>query len=59
MSNQNLLKEYTRSESLIGLDAVLKYQLKIEGAIASTWGITSLAPIGFFVGLIVGAIFWF
>ncbi|HAO56276.1 MAG: hypothetical protein CMQ36_08630 [Gammaproteobacteria bacterium] len=59
MTNQNLLKEYIHSENLIGLDSVLKYQLKIDGAVASTWGITSLGPVGFFVGLIVGALFWF
>ena len=58
MSSENLLKSYLKSENHVGLDAMLKWQLKTDGAIASALGITSLAPIGFFIGFIVSSFFW-
>ena len=50
------LNEYLQSEDFVGLDNVLILQRKVDGAIANKLGITSLAPLGFIVGLAVGYI---
>ncbi len=52
------LNEYLQSEDFVGLDNVLILQRKVDGAIATKLGITSLAPLGFIVGLAVGYIFF-
>ena len=51
------LNEYLQSEDFVGLDNVLILQRKVDGAIATKLGITSL-PLGFIVGLAVGYIFF-
>ena len=50
----NLIDDYLNSEDLVGLDRFLILQRRLDGYIASRLGITSLAPIGFIVGLIAG-----
>ena len=50
----NKIDDYLNSEDLVGLDRFLVLQRRLDGYIASRLGITSLAPIGFIVGLIAG-----
>mgnify|MGYP001461713636 FL=1 len=50
----NKIDDYLNSEDLVGLDRFLILQRRLDGYIASRLGITSLAPIGFIVGLIAG-----
>jgi len=52
------LDEYLESAHFVGLDNVLLIQRRIDGAIASKFGITSLGPIGFLVGLLAGYAFF-
>lgn len=52
------LNEYLQPEDLVGLDNVLILQRRVDGAIAAKLGITSLAPLGFIVGLAAGYIFF-
>ena len=51
------LDEYLGSTDFVGLDKVLFLQRRIDGAVAAKLGITSLAPIGFIVGLLAGYAF--
>ena len=52
------LDEYRESEHYVGLDKVLFLQRRIDGAVAAKLGITSLAPLGFAVGLLAGYAFF-
>ena len=53
----NKIYEYLKGEELVGLDKVLRLQRIADGYIAARLGITSLAPLGFTVGLLVGYVF--
>ena len=50
----NGIYEYLEGEELIGFDKVFGFQRVTDGYIAARLGITSLAPIGFIIGLLVG-----
>ena len=50
----NRIHEYLEGEELIGFDKVLGFQRITDGYIAARLGITSLAPMGFIIGLLVG-----
>jgi hypothetical protein len=52
------LDEYLGSTDFVGLDKVLFLQRRIDGAVAAKLGITSLAPLGFIVGLLAGYAFF-
>ena len=52
------LDEYLESEDFVGVDNVLSLQRLIDGAVATKFGITSLAPLGFIVGLLAGYAFF-
>ena len=52
------LDEYLESEDFVGMDNVLSLQRLIDGAVAAKFGITSLAPLGFIVGLLAGYAFF-
>jgi len=52
------LDEYLGSTGFVGLDKVLFLQRRIDGAVAAKSGITSLAPLGFIVGLLAGYAFF-
>ena len=52
------LDEYLASEDFVGLDKALSLQRRIDGAIAAKFGIASLAPLGFIVGLLAGYVFF-
>ena len=51
---RNKLDEYLESEHCVGLDKVLFLQRRIDGTVAVRFGITSLAPLDFIVGLLAG-----
>ena len=46
----NLIQSYVDGDHKIGFDRYLILQLKFDGWIASKFGITAIAPIGFIVG---------
>ena len=50
----NKIYEYLRGEELVGFDKVLRLQRLTDGYIAARFGITSLAPLGFIIGLLAG-----
>ena len=52
------LDEYLGSTGFVGLDKVLFLQRRIDGAVAAKLGITSLAPLGFIIGLLAGYAFF-
>ena len=52
--NINQITDYVNSGEHIGLDRALKLQLKIDGWLASKIGLSSLGPIGFMLGFLVG-----
>ena len=52
------LDEYLESEDFVGMDNVLSLQRNVDGAVAAKFGITSLAPLGFIVGLLAGYAFF-
>ena len=52
------IDEYLESTDFIGMDNVLSLQRSIDGAVAAKFGITSLGPIGFIVGLSAGYLFF-
>ena len=52
------LDEYLGSMDFVGLDKVLFLQRRIDGAVAAKFGITSLAPLGFIIGLLAGYAFF-
>ena len=52
------LDEYLESEEFVGIDNLLSLQRRIDGAIAAKFGIASLAPLGFIVGLLAGYVFF-
>ena len=52
MSMHNI-KDYVNSNEHIGLDKILKLQLKIDGWLASKLGLSSLGPTGFILGFLV------
>ena len=52
------LDEYLESEDFVGIDNLLSLQRRIDGAIAAKFGIASLAPLGFIVGLLAGYVFF-
>ena len=43
-------KNYIESEHKVGLDKYLILQLKLDGWLASKFGLTALGPAGFIVG---------
>ena len=49
----NKITDYVNSSEHIGLDRILKLQLKIDGWLASKIGLSSLGPIGFILGFLV------
>ena len=51
---ENKIQDYLKSEQLIGFDQFLVVQRRLDGYLAAKMGITSLAPLGFIVGLVVG-----
>ena len=51
---ENKIQDYLRSEQFIGFDQFLVVQRLLDGYLAAKMGITSLAPLGFIVGLVVG-----
>ena len=50
----NKIHEYLESEPFIGFDQFLILQRRLDGYLASKMGITTLASLGFIVGLIMG-----
>ena len=52
------LDEYLESQEFVGMDNVLSLQRNVDGAVAAKFGITSLAPLGFIVGLLAGYAFF-
>ena len=48
----NKITDYVNSNEHIGLDKILKLQLKIDGWLASKLGLTSLGPTGFILGFL-------
>ena len=46
------LDEYLESTDFVGMDNVLSLQRRIDGAFAAKFGITSLGPTGFILGLL-------
>jgi hypothetical protein len=52
------LDEYLESGDFVGVDNVLSLQRRIDGAVAAKFGITSLGPLGFVVGLLAGYAFF-
>ena len=51
---ENKIQDYLKSEQFIGLDRFLIVQRRLDGYLAAKMGITSLAPLGFTVGLLAG-----
>ena len=51
---ENKIQDYLKSEQFIGFDQFLVIQRRLDGYLAAKMGITSLAPLGFIVGLAVG-----
>ena len=49
----NKITDYVNSSEHIGLDRILKLQLKMDGWLASKIGLSSLGPIGFMLGFLV------
>ena len=49
----NKITDYVNSNEHIGLDKILKLQLKIDGWLASKLGLSSLGPIWFILGFFV------
>lgn len=54
----NKLNAYLESGELVGLDKFLRLQRVSDGYIATKFGITSLAPMGFALGLLIGFVFF-
>jgi|TARA_B100001059_G_C17564882_1_gene442014 hypothetical protein len=52
------LDEYLESTDFVGMDNVLSLQRRIDGAVAAKFGITSLGPTGFILGLLAGYVFF-
>ena len=48
------IQDSLKSEQFIGFDQFLVVQRRLDGYLAAKMGITSLAPLGFIVGLVVG-----
>ena len=51
--NTNQITDYVNSSEHIGLDKILKLQLKMDGWLASKVGLSSLGPTGFILGFLV------
>ena len=51
--NINQITNYVNSNEHMGLDRILKLQLKIDGWLASKIGLSSLGPNGFILGFLV------
>ena len=51
---QNEISNYLKSGNYVGFDRFLKLQLKAGGWFAERAGVTSLGPIGFLLGFLVG-----
>ena len=51
--NTNQITNYVNSSEHIGLDKILKLQLKMDGWLASKIGLSSLGPTGFVLGFLV------
>jgi len=49
----NKITDYVNSNEHIGLDKILKFQLKIDGWLASRLGLSSLGSTGFILGFLV------
>ena len=49
----NQITDYMNSSEHIGLDRILKLQLKMDGWLASKIGLSPLGPIGFILGILV------
>ena len=54
----SLIRDYISSDQKNGLDNFLILQLRIDGAIASRFGITSLGPLGFVIGFTLAIAFF-
>ena len=52
------LDEYLESTDFVGMDSVLSLQRRIDGVVAAKFGITSLGPTGFILGLLAGYVFF-
>ena len=51
--NTNQITNYVNSSEHIGLDKILKLQLKMDVWLASKIGLSSLGPTGFILGFLV------
>ena len=51
---ENKIHDYLKSEQFVGLDRFLIVQRRLDGYLAAKMGITSVAPLGFTVGLLAG-----
>ena len=51
---ENKIQDYLKSEQFVGLDRFLIVQRRLDGYLAAKMRITSLAPLGFTVGLLAG-----
>lgn len=49
----NRLSDYVNSSEHVGLDRILKFQLKADGWLASKIGLSALGPTGFMLGFLV------
>lgn len=49
----SLIQDYLCGDQKVGLDNFLRLQLRIDGSIASKFGLTALGPLGFLVGFAV------
>ena len=49
----NQITDYVNSDEHVGLDKILKLQLKTDGWLASKIGLSSLGPTGFILGFLV------
>ena len=54
----SFIQDYISSDQKIGLDNFLMLQLRLDGAIASRFGITSLGPLGFIIGFTLAIAFF-
>ena len=54
----SLIRDYISGDQKIGLDNILILQLRVDGAIASRFGITSLGLLGFIIGFTLAIAFF-
>lgn len=53
MMEINSISEYVEGNNKVGLDKYLILQLKVDGWLASKFGLTAIGPVGFAVGFVV------